>query len=309
MSRHWVSHLALVLVVLGWSGTACATDVAVLLSAEVKQYRDAVEGFQDATKYRIVATHDMRADLARGRQLVRQIEQNDRPDLIYAVGIYALQAVVSAKPRTPVVFSMVMNPPSITRAGAVDVTGASMNVSTLQTLQLIRQLNPNIKKVGAIYDQNMTGFLIEKARSAAEQLGVELVAKKVQTPAEAIAALGQLQKQGVEALWMMPDRFVRSRAVLTQMILMSYRQKIPLVGLTRRHAEYGALISLSWESSKDIGRQAGGVAKDIIAGKAPKDVPFTTAREINIVVNLKAARKLGITVPKAVLAAADSVIK
>ena len=76
-------------------------------------------------------------------------------------------------------------------------------------------------------------------------------------------------------------------------------EKIPVLGLSERHAQMGALLSLSFGSSEDIGRQAGELARAVLSGKAPADLPYTTARKVSLIVNLKAAQKLGMEVPDA----------
>jgi ABC-type uncharacterized transport system substrate-binding protein len=82
-----------------------------------------------------------------------------------------------------------------------------------------------------------------------------------------------------------------------------------LLGLSRRHAEIGALLSLSFASSEDIGRQAGELANRTLAAKSLSAIPFTMARMLDLTVNLKTARKLGIEVPQSVVDAAHEVIR
>src|SRR5262249_12673934 len=92
---------------------ADAARVAVLLSARVSEYEDALKGFQEATSYQIAAVYDMDGDLALGRKQLAQIEDKIKPDLIFAVGSWALQTVVGRPPSIPVVYAMVLNPPSV----------------------------------------------------------------------------------------------------------------------------------------------------------------------------------------------------
>jgi putative ABC transport system substrate-binding protein len=71
----------------------------------------------------------------------------------------------------------------------------------------------------------------------------------------------------------------------------------------------GALLSMSFGSSEDIGRQAGESARAVLGGKAAGQIPYTTARNVSVAVNLKAAEKLGVEIPKSVLARATVVIQ
>ena len=93
------------------------------------------------------------------------------------------------------------------------------------------------------------------------------------------------------------------------MLLFSYRTKVPVVGLSERHAEMGALLSLSFASSEDIGKQAGEIANRILEGRTAGNIPYTMARQVNLTVNLKAARKLGLQVPKSIIGKAHTLIR
>ena len=88
--------LALALVLSGSliATPAAAARVAVLMSAKVTEYEDALRGFKESTAHQIVATYDMDGDVDRGRKYLAEIEAKVKPDLIFAVGSWALQAVV-----------------------------------------------------------------------------------------------------------------------------------------------------------------------------------------------------------------------
>ena len=75
--------------------------MAVLLSAKVNEYEEALKGFKEATSHEIVSVFDMDGDPERGRKYLAEIETKIKPDLIFAVGIWALQAVISRPPRSP----------------------------------------------------------------------------------------------------------------------------------------------------------------------------------------------------------------
>jgi putative tryptophan/tyrosine transport system substrate-binding protein len=97
--------------------------------------------------------------------------------------------------------------------------------------------------------------------------------------------------------------------VLQYALLNLSRKKIPLIGLSERQAQMGALFSISYASGEDIGRQAGELANKILSGSRDLKIPYTAARNVKIVVNLIAAKKLGIDIPDSVLARADSIIR
>src|SRR5215468_6692284 len=305
-------RLTIVLLAMCWlAGTAtpaAAARVAVLLSAKVSDYEDALKGFREATQHDIAVVMDMDGDLDRERKQLAEIEQKVKPDLIFAVGVWALQTVITRPPSVPVVYAMVLNPPSVLGADAKNVTGASMNVPVEQPIRLFKQLGPNVKRIGVLYNRNRTGYLVRQAQTVAREEGLELVTREVTSPKDVVAALESLQ-DGIDALWIVPDETTLSQAVVQQMLLFSYRRRIPLLGLSDRHAQMGALFSLSFASGEDIGRQAGELAQAILSGKSPSGVPYTNARKVALSVNLKAAQKLGLEIPQAILGRATNVIQ
>jgi ABC-type uncharacterized transport system substrate-binding protein len=300
--------LVLILSLTAMASPVAAARVAVLLSAKVSEYEDALKGFRESNPHQIAAVYDMDGDLDRGRKQLAEIEDKIKPDLIFAVGSWALQAVVARQPAVPVVYAMVLNPPSVLGVDARNVTGASMNVPVEQPIRLFKQLGPQIKRIGVIFNRNRTGYLVRQAQALAREEGLELVTREVGSPKDVVAALESLQ-DGIDALWIVPDETTLSQAVVQQMLLFSYRKKIPLLGLSDRHAQMGALFSLSFASGEDIGRQAGELAQAVLGGRAASSVPYTNARKVYLTVNLKAAQKLGLEIPQAILTRATNVIQ
>ena len=300
--------LVLILSLAALASPADAARVAVLLSAKVSEYEDALKGFRETTPHQIAAVYDMDGDLDRGRKQLTEIEDKIKPDLIFAVGLWALQAIVARPPSAPVVYAMVLNPPSVLGADARNVTGASMNVPVEQPIRLFKQLGPQVKRIGVIFNRNRTGYLVRQAQAVAREEGLELITREVSSPKDVVAALESLQ-DGIDALWIVPDETTLSQAVVQQMLLFSYRKRIPLLGLSDRHAQMGALFALSFASGEDIGRQAGELAQAILSGRAPSGVPSTNARKVYLTVNLKAAQKLGLEIPPAILSRATNVIQ
>jgi putative ABC transport system substrate-binding protein len=286
---------------------SAAGGIAVLMSSREAEYKEALRGFKETAKQPVVAEYDMEDDIDRGRKQLAEIEAKVKPELILAVGFSALQAVVN-QTDIPIVYCMVLNPPSVLGDTARKVTGASMNIAVEQPLRLLKQLGPNIKRIGVVYNPARTGYLVKRAVAVARQEGLQLVTREVTSARDAIAAVGPLLEE-VDALWLVPDESLLQRAVVQQMLLLAYRKRVPLLGLAEGHAKMGALLALSFASTQDIGRQAGELANEVLSGKSAGDLPYTTARQTSLIVNLKAAQKLGLEVPKAVLGRATTVIQ
>lgn len=301
--------LLLAVIVCTTAGSARGANVAVLISADVQPYREALRGFKDTTRHEIVAEYDMAGDFERGREFLRDIRSESQPDLVLAMGIWALQVAVQENVDLPVVFAMVLNPPAVLGSEPKNVTGASMNVPIDSTLGVIETLGPRVHRIGLVYDPARTGYLVENAKQQVESHDLTLRAHAVGSPKEAIKAITALQKEGVDALWLLPDPTVLDPKVVEYALLTSYRNKIPLLGLSERQAEMGAVVSVAFGSSEDIGRQAGDLVNEVLSSRSAGTLPYTTARTTKVIVNLKAAEKLGLNIPESLMAMADIVIR
>lgn len=286
-----------------------AANVAVIVSADVDAYHKALRGFRGTLNHRIVAEYDMEGDFDQGRRILREILSDVHPDLIVAVGIWALQIIVRERIELPVVYAMVLNPPSIAGAGVTNITGASMNVPVEQPLRVLRQLGPQIRRVGVIFNRAKTGYLVTQAEAVAREEGIQLVTKEIRSVKEAVQAVNSLQRERIDALWILPDETILDPKVFKYTLLFSYRNKVPVFGLSERQVRMGAVIALSFASSEDIGRQAAELANGILGGKSPAELPYTTARQVKLTVSLKAARKLGMEIPESIIARANTVIR
>jgi putative ABC transport system substrate-binding protein len=184
-----------------------------------------------------------------------------------------------------------------------------MNVPVKSTMELVGKLGPHIRRVGVIFNPAKTGYLIRRAESAAREQGLQLVAREIRAPGDAPGALSALQESGIDALWIPPDETILIPEVVEHILLFSYSKKLPVIGLSDRQAQLGAILSLQFASNEDIGRQAAELANAILDGRPAADLPYTTVRQVNVTVNLKAAHKLGLVVPASIVAAANTIIQ
>jgi putative ABC transport system substrate-binding protein len=290
--------------VVGMGDVVAAGGVAVIMSADVDAYREALRGFKAVIQQSVVAERDMEGNIERGKSILAEFQAQVKPDLILAMGVWALQAVSPQVRETPVVYAMVLNPPNVVAPDAKNVTGASMNVPLDESIRLFRAVDPRIRRLGVVFNRAKTGYLVRPAEALAEKEGLRLVSREVGSPRDVVPALDALRAAGMDAVWMLPDEVVLAQPVVQQMVLFSYREKVSLLGFHATQARAGALLSLAMASNEDIGRQAGELAMRILQGKHPSELPYTTARKLQLILNLKAAKRLDLSVSKKALEAA-----
>jgi len=282
------------------------STVAILMSASVKEYDEAVAGFEEVSGARIIARENMNGDFKKARRILDRFDRELKPDLVFAVGVWALRAVLEHGSATPTVYSMVLNPGPLV-GKAQHIAGASMNVSPERAIDVLEQLDPDLRRVGVVYNEAKTGPLVRRAEAIAKARKITLVTRAVSSAGQAVPALKSLASEGIDALWIVPDETVLAPTVLKHFFVFSYANKVPALGISKRQAEMGALLAVSFASTRDIGRQAGEEARALLAGQAVKP-GGTSVREVELTVNLKVARKLGVEVPQSLLASASQVI-
>ena len=101
-----------VLAALSPAAAATAASIAVLLSSDADEYKEALKGFKETAGQHTIAVYDMYGDLDKGRKALADIERKGKPDLLFAIGTWALQ-VTAGQTDVPVVYAMVLNPPSV----------------------------------------------------------------------------------------------------------------------------------------------------------------------------------------------------
>jgi len=222
-------------------------EVAVIKSSGAGVYKESLEGFRQTIRHRVVAEYDMRGDLERGREALAKLRSTVNPNLLFTVGTPALQVASGKKTSLPVVYSMVFNPNSIIGNEVKNITGVSMNVSVKETVRLFKELSPNIRRVGVVFNPARSGKLVIQAVPVAREQGIQLVTRQIPSSNKAIDAVNSLRGK-IDALWIVPDETILADEVLQYMHLFSYENRVPVLGLSERHIEMGALLSLSYKS-------------------------------------------------------------
>jgi len=234
------------------------------------------------------------------------------------VAISEPTAVVAAKATTtiPVVFLVPEDPvrlglvKSLSRPGG-NMTGVNIFASELaaKRLELLRALVPTATHVAALFnpaEPTIAAANLRDAQAAAAAMGLQLRILNASTIAEIDAAFATFTNDRPDALFISSGPFFTNRRV--QLAELAARYKVPAINLTRSYAEVGGLMSYGTDLP-DAFRQVGIYTGNILKGANPTDLPVAQSTKFELVINLKAAKALGLTVPQALLVAADEVIE
>jgi len=198
---------------------------------------------------------------------------------------------------------------SLARPGG-NLTGFSILSSELtpKRLELLSELVPQARVIALLVNQNSPSAerLIGDVQQAARAKGVQLPILRAGTESEIDAAFASLMELHAAGLVVAADPFLSNRR--EQLVALAARHAIPAIYVERQGVEAGGLISYGM-SFAAVFRQAGIYVGRILEGAKPADLPVQQPTTFELVVNLKTAKALGLTVPPSILSRADEVIE
>ncbi len=242
-------------------------------------------------------------------QIARQFV-GENPDVLVGIATPTAQALVAATKSIPVVFTAVTDPVGAKLVKKMEqpgknVTGLSDLSPVEQHVELIKELMPNVKSIGVVYNPGEANAvsLMELLKVAAKKNGVQLVeatalkSADVQSATQAIAAKSDI-------IYALIDNTVAS--AIEGMIVAANQAKTPVFGAATSYVERGAVASLGFDYYQ-IGVQTADYVAAILEGADPGTLDVKVAKGSDLVINKTAADKLGMSIPQSVLDRATSV--
>jgi putative tryptophan/tyrosine transport system substrate-binding protein len=229
-------------------------------------------------------------------------------------GLPAARAAKAATTTTPIVFEFANDPvrlglvASLNRPGG-NITGvSSLNVEVEpKQLDLLHELVPDAAVIGVLVNPNNPDPEIQKdAQDAARRLGLRLLVLHASTDRDFDAVFANLVQLRARALLIGPDALFTSRA--GQLGELAFRHAIPAISPYREFSAAGGLMSYGTNIA-NLYRQVGIYAGRILKGEKPGELPVQQAVMLELIINLKAAKALGLTIPPTLFARADEVIQ
>jgi putative ABC transport system substrate-binding protein len=236
-----------------------------------------------------------------------------RVAVIVAEGNTPALAAKAATTTIPIVFTSGSDPvavglvASLNRPGA-NVTGITSLTAELaqKRLQLLRELLPNAAMFGVLVNATAASATITALQAAARTLGLQLVIVNARTDGDLETALAAFSQQRVGAVLVGPGSFYDRRR--EQLVALAARHALPAVYARNEFALAGGLMSYGSSISYAY-HQLGVYAGRILKGEKPADLPVQQITKLDLVINLKTAKVLGLTIPETLLATADEVIQ
>lgn len=300
---------------------AKAEDVTVAVTAIVEHpaldaarngVRDALAaaGYKEGENLKFVF-QSAQGNPATAAQIARQFV-GDEPDVIVPISTPSAQAVVSSTRDIPVVFTAVSDPLGAQLVKNMDkpggnVTGLSDMSPVGEHVALIKEILPNVKSIGYLYNPGEANSvsLLGVLKKEAEKAGVKIIESAATKSAEVQGAARSLVGRA-DAIYIPTDNTIIS--ALEGAVAVAEEGKLPLFTADTDSVSRGAIAALGF-NYYDVGKQTGDIVVRVLKGEKPGDIPVKIAAGSDLVVNKAAASKMGVTLPQSVLSRATKVIE
>lgn len=237
-------------------------------------------------------------------------------DVMVIDGTVAIQAAQHATTTIPIVMAVGGGDPvgvglvaSLARPGG-NITGLSMMLPEVsgKRLEFLQEAVPTLSRVAVLWNPDVRGstFAFKETQTAAHALGLQLQSLGVRSPDEFAQAFAAMTREHADALVVLSNElFFGHRSQLAELTL---RHRLPAMFHLREYAEAGGLMAYGVDAA-DMYRRAATYVDKILKGAMPADLPVEQPVKFVLVINLKAAKALGITMPPSLLLLADEVIQ
>ena len=235
-------------------------------------------------------------------------------DVILAAAAPAASAAKQATTTLPIVIGGVGDPvgiglvASLSRPGG-NITGVSNLAVDLSSknLELLLVIVPKLSRVAYLLNPAapIAPMLLKQIQSAAKQAGVSVTVFEAGTESQVDSAFGAVMRARVGALIVAPDPYFFSQA--RQIAELAAKNRLPTMGSYRQHVEAGGLMSYGQDQAENYRRAAAFVDK-ILKGARPADLPVEQPTKLELLINRKTAKALGLSIPQELLVRADEVI-
>jgi putative ABC transport system substrate-binding protein len=321
----WLGLLASLVLVVGCVGIAEAGQARVYRVGVILQgdpWYEVVDGLRDGLrelglvggKHFAIEIRDTKGDLKAVDEAARNLER-DEVDLLYAVTTSVTIRARGATTDIPIVFCAATDPVALGlvesfakpggRLTGVHFLGTDL---TAKRLEILKDILPKLRRVVTFYDPNnrVSNEAAKLGREEAKRLGLKFVERHVTSVEELRQALQALKAGEADAYFFITDLIAISQPQL--LIDTARAKKLATMFTAQSLVAKGALASYG-VNYHGIGRMSAKYVQRILAGTHPKDLPVEGVRRLELALNLRTAREIGLTIPPNVLARADKVIR
>jgi putative tryptophan/tyrosine transport system substrate-binding protein len=242
-----------------------------------------------------------------------------RPDLIVTHGTPATLAVLAETRTLPVLFFGLSDPvgngivSNLTHPGG-NVTGFTTFEPSLagKWVQFLKELDPQLRRVAILFNPettpNRSSSFVREFEATAVSLQIEPILAYAQDVSGIEPVVAALAAEPHGALLVLPDEFTLTHSIRNAIIALAERHRVPAIYGNRYAAATGGLIAYG-PTEEDPFRALADYIDRILRGAQPRDLPVQAPKSYTLAINIRTAKRLGLSVPPAILAAADEVVE
>jgi putative ABC transport system substrate-binding protein len=276
-----------------------AFRILIVATSHEEPYRLAIEGFKSqlSASYPIDFTEIYHNETANTGAALEKSIKTQKPDLIFSLGGEATDTALKTTSSIPIVATMILKNAYFKQAQ--NVTGVYLNYPLSIQFQWLKKFFPDQKKIAIFFNHEENANTIQEALKLAKQQGLELMPIAVESPKELPSALDRL-KNNVEVLLAIPDEVAMSAKTVKEVLLASFRNRVPLIGLSDNWVKSGALYALSWDY-EDLGRQCALQSDKLLKGANVQSIPLEYPRKTAYSINVKIAEHMNMDISDTLL--------
>ena len=277
-------------------GKAFATDILILQSHDSAPYRQTVQGFSNTLVqhglHANIETHTVGDEPA---PVVTERLRAQAPQLLLALGTPATRATLATDQTVPIVACLLLDSQEL--HGQARLTGVGLDFPPALHWRWLRRLLPDARHIAVIFDPRRGTPTFHDLQQLAKADGVELVPAPATAPEDLPRLLKELPAQ-LDALWAVDGVAAFNAVAVRELLLYSFRNRTPLIGLSEQWVRAGAIYALDWDYA-DLGAQAADLAWNILAnGAAPSSLPPQSPRKVRVIYNGRTLEHMKLSFPE-----------
>jgi putative ABC transport system substrate-binding protein len=283
-------------------------SIVMLSSQQLAPYEDIMNGFRQHLTQQGVSpqfdTHSLNDNPDTARQLLQEIRTLS-PRIMLTVGSFATQMALQHTPEIPTIACLVGDREMLVKAD--NATGVVLDFPIETQFEWLQRFLPEYKTIGVLFNPLENERMIQTATRTAESMGLTLITRAVETPQDLPEALNNLSRRA-DVLWGVSDRTVMSPQTAKALLLFSFRNRIPFIGLSAAWVKAGALYSIDRDYT-DLGQQCGALAWQVLQGTPISKLPPQTPRKATYTINLKTANHMKLYVSATLISGAQQIFR
>jgi ABC-type uncharacterized transport system substrate-binding protein len=260
-----------------------AADVLIIADAQLKPVIEVTHGLRK-TLHATTKTYsptEVRGNLA-------ALLQQENARVVIALGREALAEALTLPASIPVIYDMVVTPPTVNRPNTI---GFYMATPTSEYAELVRKHLPSLKRMAVVASYDFLNIL-------ANNVSAPTFSYSVKNTVEFVNTVKQLEN--TDAILLLPDSGVMTSTAMEEAYLLSFRKRIPLMGISERHVREGALLALVVDMV-DVGKIIGEYATTALKSGSVGQPAALPPRKFELFLNMDTARKMRISIPDEVV--------